>query len=476
MQLPNQQNKKNREAYEVFITRDYKKAINFYQELTEANPEIRSNYWYLGLCLFLNDEIDEASACWLTASLLAGESEDKTWTEELMEVIEQEAQRREILRESNQVIKLRQKIQELSPENFDNELKLNQFLITQYLSQNYYNSSFDLTIEDLSVLPRVNEIRSETSLGERRFLYKFFSNIWSGENNVLEIGPFLGGTTRAIALGMLSNPKRKNESKLYTYDRFEFYYEPEQLITSLQGFFDNNILDQKDKDYILATGNFYEAFQKIHNNHDYSDLIIAEKGALPQSKNDLDKPDLLKINNDNKFEVFFVDGCKGWYSTKYFMIEASQASEVGSYFIFQDYSWHTCFWIPCFLEIMKDYFQLLFYVDNTYTFILKKPLTESIIDNRYPEQPHDFTINDLNNIFYNLEMKAAQRKDVSAVIKHKLQHGASLAYIGHYDLAKKMIKSLLNAPYSKGAESFIYRSLVSPTYLPDGEKNIAIYL
>lgn len=44
-----------------------------------------------------------------------------------------------------------------------------------------------------------DEIPTETTLGERKFLFNFFAQIWKGHYHVLEIGSFLGGSTRAIA-------------------------------------------------------------------------------------------------------------------------------------------------------------------------------------------------------------------------------------------------------------------------------------
>lgn len=43
------------------------------------------------------------------------------------------------------------------------------------------------------------------------------------EGNILEIGPFFGGTTRAIAMGINDNCFAQN-IKLLTLDKFEDYY------------------------------------------------------------------------------------------------------------------------------------------------------------------------------------------------------------------------------------------------------------
>jgi len=63
---------------------------------------------------------------------------------------------------------------------------------------------------------KLHEIPSQTSPEERRFLFNYFARFWSGEHDVLEIGPFMGGTTRAIALGMLMNPRNSKAGCILT--------------------------------------------------------------------------------------------------------------------------------------------------------------------------------------------------------------------------------------------------------------------
>ena len=53
-----------------------------------------------------------------------------------------------------------------------------------------------------------------------RFLCRFASRLWDGEGDVFENGPMLGGTTRALALGMLANPAGSPDARLQTFDWF----------------------------------------------------------------------------------------------------------------------------------------------------------------------------------------------------------------------------------------------------------------
>lgn len=80
----------------------------------------------------------------------------------------------------------------------------------------------------------LSEIPSETSIAERQLLFNLFAQRWDGHGAVVEIGPFLGGTTRAIASGMGHNLARSETALLHTFDRFDAYYSAEQLRQTIE--------------------------------------------------------------------------------------------------------------------------------------------------------------------------------------------------------------------------------------------------
>ena len=129
----------------------------------------------------------------------------------------------------------------------------------------------------------------------------------------------------------------------------------------------------------------------------------------------------------------FVDGCKSWYGTKYFMREISASVLPGSYFIFQDYGAFTCFWIPVFVAMMQDYFKLVAYVDNTYTFRLTKHMDVQEMEQRFPNSPESMGKSNFELIFTELLKKAADCDDTFLLMNYQLQHAAALAYIGERD-------------------------------------------
>jgi len=208
---------------------------------------------------------------------------------------------------------------------------------------------------DRSLAARLDEIPSETSPAERRFLYRYFSMLWGGDDDVIEIGPFLGGTTRAIALGMCANPLASARAKLYTYDRFHGYYDMHRLKQCLAPLIAYGPLEQSDLIALNDAAEFMDIFRKIHAPHDYYERIVPVSSELPSRADDLkDAARYFHMGEHIRTQAVFVDGCKSWFGTKHFMGEVSKAARRGATFIFQDYGWHTCFWIPAFTELLRS--------------------------------------------------------------------------------------------------------------------------
>ncbi len=327
---------------------------------------------------------------------------------------------------------------------------------------------FPLVVSE-STAQMLDEIPSETTSNERRFLYRFFSTIWSGKNNVIEIGPFLGGTSRAIALGMCENPRVSAKAKLFTFDRFYGYYDLQQLTGYLKPLVRADVLQQSDISDLGDSADFMDIFVKIHANHDYYRRIVPGNKAVPDSPQDLGDTKLfLTIPENVLTDAVFIDGCKSWFGTKYFMREVCKVAKKGAYFIFQDYGWYTCFWIPAFVALLRDYFQIIGYVDTTYVFILNKPLSIETIDLHYPDRPSDLNEERLVEVFDQCIQDAFYRNDHSAAVGHTLQKAGALAYVGNRIRAKEVITAIRRKPWATGHHKIIEAALRSPTYSPEG--------
>ena len=336
------------------------------------------------------------------------------------------------------------------------------------------------------VSERLADIHTETTINERRFLFAFFSRLWSGSGNVLEIGPFLGGTSRAIAMGMKRNPNLRSGCKLYTYDRFDNYYTADRLLASLEPMFANGILDNSIRDRLLQENrpSFLELFNLIHDSSDYAHLIEAARGTLPSEASgsmsednvifEHDTDVIFSLPDDREYSAVFVDGAKSWFGTKYFMKTVMPFTQPGAYYIFQDYGAYTCFWIPMFLELFKDNFELISYVDHTYTFRLRHQITQAEITERFPNSPSDFSRNEIDRVFSGLSMRALQTSNVYTLMNYEMQHAAILAHRGEIVEAREKLVALLNTPFAMTHRRWIMQALQYPAYTPTGE-NVELF-
>ncbi|MGI0487287.1 O-linked N-acetylglucosamine transferase, SPINDLY family protein [Pantanalinema rosaneae CENA516] len=111
-------------AYQQLVAGDYPQAIQLYQHLIEAEPAVKTPYWYLGLALLLQGEEAEAQATWMLA-MVDGEPEQvEQWTTELAAILQTEADRQTGLQDWAIAWAIRQYIRELHPEDLVNLLHL----------------------------------------------------------------------------------------------------------------------------------------------------------------------------------------------------------------------------------------------------------------------------------------------------------------------------------------------------------------
>ncbi|MGE4169916.1 MAG: hypothetical protein AB7F28_04275 [Candidatus Margulisiibacteriota bacterium] len=330
------------------------------------------------------------------------------------------------------------------------------------------NFRLDLSISQ-PVLDALEGIPTETTLSERAFLYFFFKNLWAGRHAVLEVGPFLGGTTRAIAMGMMANPMANSEAKLITFDRFRNYYSTDQLKGFLQGRLDSQFLQS------LSSDGFLQIFNKFHEKMNYYHLLEIQDKSLPESISEANGTAIFRAPQGVLFDAVFVDGCKSWYSTKFFMKEVIESTVLGGYFIFQDYGCYTCFWISFFMAVFSDHFQLLSFVDDTYTFRYIKPLSQDQIESHFPDEPYSISIDEIQETFNHLYHSAIQRQDNYAQVFTRLHCAAMLAYTDHKELAKRDLNQLFKTAHPRYHHK-IKAALISPTYKPNGRGGAPVHL
>jgi predicted O-linked N-acetylglucosamine transferase (SPINDLY family) len=139
------------QATQYLVAGDYTQAASLYEQAIEAEPEINSHCWYLGLMLMLQGQEAEAQVTWMLAMAKGEPEQVERWTEELSNVLQTEAERREVLSEHRVAWAIRQHIREINPRNVNNLLQVIQLSITLET----------FTIEDLTDLGVIELLQLE---------------------------------------------------------------------------------------------------------------------------------------------------------------------------------------------------------------------------------------------------------------------------------------------------------------------------
>jgi predicted O-linked N-acetylglucosamine transferase (SPINDLY family) len=112
------------QAMTHFIQKDYVRATEIYEELLELEPEFRIYYWQLGLIQLLQGHEAEAQLTW-TLAIAEGDPEQiESWTLELCQTLQVEAERQESLQEYQTACLVRQHIREIVPADGGNLLRI----------------------------------------------------------------------------------------------------------------------------------------------------------------------------------------------------------------------------------------------------------------------------------------------------------------------------------------------------------------
>ena len=145
-------------AYEALLQNNYLKAANLYEEIIAENPEEIENYWYLGLCYLLHNQLEEAQTTWFLVFAQGDDRENETWTQDLIDVLEVQAQRLFAEEKYNETLLIRHEILEIAPKKVNNILYLvkisllvNQFHIGYLVKWNLIDLLKESKLEDIEL-------------------------------------------------------------------------------------------------------------------------------------------------------------------------------------------------------------------------------------------------------------------------------------------------------------------------------------
>ena len=313
----------------------------------------------------------------------------------------------------------------------------------------------------------LSQIPTETSLAERRLLYQLFKDRWDGVGAVVEIGPFLGGTTRAIAWGMMYNANRQANATLETFDRFGEYRDEDNLKEYIQPLVESGIMDSQRGAELCLGGSFEDLFREIHAPFNYSELIHAHQATLPDFPKEIEQSTAFDSLQDREIGGVFVDGCKSWASTYYAMRFLLPRMQSGRLLIFQDLGWYTCFWISSIVYALRDRLEILANVDATYAFQLKSTPIVDDIEKVFATTPDAMGVGFFNDVAVYFRAMSESRGDLRGELISYLHQIAALATIGEKDAALEILKNLNVDRYAPFV-SMVEGCVRSPTYLPGG--------
>ncbi|MEH2235275.1 O-linked N-acetylglucosamine transferase, SPINDLY family protein [Nostoc sp.] len=112
------------QAEQYFIQEKYLQAAQLYEQGIAIEPNAISYYWHLGLLLLLQGQEAEAQMTWMLPMTEADEEQLPIWTNELFQVLQIEAERREKLAEYSLAWLIRQHMREINPSYINNLLQI----------------------------------------------------------------------------------------------------------------------------------------------------------------------------------------------------------------------------------------------------------------------------------------------------------------------------------------------------------------
>uniref|UniRef100_A0A7C3VK76 Class I SAM-dependent methyltransferase n=1 Tax=Planktothricoides sp. SpSt-374 TaxID=2282167 RepID=A0A7C3VK76_9CYAN len=238
------------------------------------------------------------------------------------------------------------------------------------------------------------EIPTMISQEERRYLYWLGKSVWSGEGIVLEIGPWLGGSTVCLAAGM-KDSNNENHKKLKVIDNFiwrEFM--------------------AKRANLPIQPGNSFEPFF-CENISDYASIIDYYVRALPDEeiKGDIEaanqrysqgeKVEIFE-GTDQPLEIVFIDGAKSWQGLRYLLQTINNNLIVGkTYLVCQDYKYWGTYWVPLMITKLEKYLKPVHNVldSTTVTFRLVANIPVEILE----DLPYHVTLLPTNKSLMEIE-------------------------------------------------------------------------
>lgn len=212
---------------------------------------------------------------------------------------------------------------------------------------------------------------------EKRYLYWLGRFGWDGEGLVLEIGPWLGGSTVSLAAGMRDSG-HDARGKLHTVDNFLW------------------------RDFMsaraplpLRAGESFEPFF-LKNAAAFSDIIVTHARALPDDAVERDAetdakrfteeravPRFDGVPGSDSISILFIDGAKSWRGMRHLLRVAADRLRPGkSLLVCQDFKFWSTYWVPMMMARLAEVVEPVHDVvsGTTVAFRLVRPIPRTLLD------------------------------------------------------------------------------------------------
>ncbi len=238
---------------------------------------------------------------------------------------------------------------------------------------------------------------------EKRYLY-WLGRAWDGNGLVVEIGPWLGGSTVCLAAGMRASSKNAG-GRLHTVDNFLW------------------------RDFMIARAplllqngeSFQPHFQK--NVEKYRDIVVAHQRALPDDSiardaerdakrftEDESVPQFDGIPGDEPISILFIDGAKSWRGMRHLLRVLSPRLQPGkSLLVCQDFKHWSTYWVPMMMARLEGLVEPVHNVidGTTVAFRLRHPIPTTTLDTLEDSVVHIPVLDGLDLIGHAAEWVAA---------------------------------------------------------------------
>jgi hypothetical protein len=184
----------------------------------------------------------------------------------------------------------------------------------------------------------VRKVVTMLAMEERQLLYALGRD-WTGEGAIVDAGCFLGGSTLALATGVLANPRPiEKAGAIHSYDLF--------------------VADAHQAGSYLKKFGQFTPGDSVRPVFDQQTAGVAP--LLQVHEGDLRS---FPWAGDAPIETLFIDVSKTWALNDFIVREFFPALIPGrSIVVQQDYVHPTCPWLAVTMEYLAEYFELLMYV------------------------------------------------------------------------------------------------------------------